>query len=58
VNDEKYSDGMDSKIVTELAFKNYNKEIKPISKSGDIQQGDESETFEIYDSSEPYNEEF
>ena len=49
---------MDSKIVTELAFKNYNKEIKPISKSGDIQQGDESETFEIYDSSEPYNEEF
>ena len=26
VNDEKYSDGMDSKIVTELAFKNYNKE--------------------------------
>lgn len=29
-----------------------------ISKSGDIQQGDESENFEIYDSSEPYNEEF
>lgn len=79
-----------------MAFKNYNKEIKPtsfsnggytstyighvrnieeayeendelyiidnyimyISKSGDIQQGDESENFEIYDSSEPYNEEF